>query len=153
MRDNRFVAEHRGGSLTKDQHRLLVQWARKCSEHVISIITTSVDPRLTHALLVSEEWENGDNTVGAAREASVGAIAVARAYTNPIDIAVARSVGHAVATVHMSDHCLHAAVYALKAVQLAGRSVDDEIEWQHAQVPEEVRDLVYETMPAKEKGL
>jgi len=119
----------------------------------MSLITTSVDPRLTLAVHVAEEYEHGSSTVGAAREASVGAIAVARAYTNPIDIAVARSVGHAVATVHMSDHCLHAAVYALKAVQLAGKSVDDEIEWQHAHVPEEVRDLVYETMPAKEKGL
>jgi len=45
----------------------------------MSLITTSVDPRLTLAVHVAEEYEHGSSTVGAAREASVGAIAVARA--------------------------------------------------------------------------
>jgi hypothetical protein len=41
-------------------------------------------------------------------------------------IAVARSVGHAVATAHIADHSLGAAWYALKAVKSAGKSIGEE---------------------------
>jgi hypothetical protein len=37
--------------------------------------------------------------------------------SNPIAIAVASSVGHALATAHMADHSLGAAPDALKAVR------------------------------------
>ena len=50
MRDNRFVAVHRGGPLTKDHHHQLMRWARKCSEHVLSLINENIDQRLIHAL-------------------------------------------------------------------------------------------------------
>ena len=38
MRDKRFIALHRGGLLTKDNHHKLIRWARECSEHVLSLI-------------------------------------------------------------------------------------------------------------------
>ena len=43
MRDKRFVAVHRGGPLTKDNHQKLIKWARVCSEHVMSLIDKDVD--------------------------------------------------------------------------------------------------------------
>jgi len=57
MRDNRFVAVHRGGPLTKDHHHQLIRWARECSEHVLSLIDENIDQRLIHALYVAKEWE------------------------------------------------------------------------------------------------
>jgi hypothetical protein len=129
MRDKRFVAVHRGGPLTKDHHHQLMIWARKCSEHILLLIDEKIDQRLMNALYIAKEWEKEKVTVGKARNASVSAHTVARESSNPIIIAVARSIGHAVATAHMADHSLGAALYALKAVKNAGKSVDTERKW------------------------
>ena len=91
-------------------------------------------------------------------KASVGAHAVARESSNPTSIAVARSIGHAVATAHMADHSLGGPLYALKAVKYSGRSVDNEREWQNGQLqqlqlPSEIVELVLITMEKKAKSL
>jgi hypothetical protein len=70
------------------------------------------------------------------------AIAVANEITNKTAIAVARSVGHAVATAHMADHSLGAALYALKAMKNAGRPIDEEKKWQDEQLQSEIKELV-----------
>jgi uncharacterized protein GlcG (DUF336 family) len=72
----------------------------------------------------------------------VNAIAAAREASTPSAIAVARSVGHAVATAHMADHSLGAALYALKAAKSAGRSAEAERRWQDDRLPSTIRDLV-----------
>jgi hypothetical protein len=131
MRDKRFIAEHRGGLLTKDNHHKLIRWARECSEHVLLLIDKNIDKRLIYALHVAKEWENENVTTGEAMKASAGAHAVARESQNPVSIAIARSIGHAVATAHMADHAPGAAMYALKAVNLAGKSIDEERYWQN----------------------
>ena len=151
MRDNRFVAVHRGGPLTKDQHHQLIRWARECSEHVLPLIGENIDKRLIYALYVAEKWEKEKATVGEARKASVSAHVVARESSNPIITAVARSIGHTVATPHMADHSLGAALYALKAVKNAGKSVEAERKWQSEQLPSEVMELVLTAMNLKEK--
>jgi hypothetical protein len=156
MRDKRFIAEHRGGLLTKDNHQKLIKWARVCSEHVMSLIDKDVDKRLLHALRVAKEWENGNVAVGEAMKASVTAHTVAKESEDPSSIAIARSVGHAVATAHMADHSLGAALYALKALKLAGRPISKERDWQSRQLqqlPSEIVDLVLNTMTNKAKGL
>lgn len=142
MRDIRFVAEHRGGPLKKEQHFHLIKWARECSEHVLTLIGEKIDKRLNNALMIANEWEKGNVSVGDARDASLDAIAVANEYSSPIAIAVARSVGHAVATAHMADHSLRAAEYALKAVKNAGKSIDIERKWQDEQLPTDIVELV-----------
>jgi hypothetical protein len=142
MRDRRFIAEHRGGPLKKEQHYQLIQWACDCAEHVVPLLGETIDERLTIALHVAKEWKQGNATVGDARKASVSAHAVARESSNQIAIAVARSVGHAVATAHMADHSLGAAWYALKAVKNAGKSLDAERKWQDEQLPSEIKALV-----------
>jgi hypothetical protein len=133
----------------------LMRWARGCSEHVLSLIDKTVDERLVHALHVAREWEKDNVTVGAAMKASSGAHAAARESSNPTSIALARSIGHAVATAHMADHSLGAALYALKAVKHAGKSIGAEREWQNVQLnqlPVEIVELVQTTMLEKEKG-
>jgi hypothetical protein len=142
MRDKRFIAEHRGGSLKKEQHYQLIKWACYCAEHVSPLFGEKIDERLKNALNVAEEWKQGNASVGDARKASLGAIAVANESSNLTAIAVARSVGHAVAAAHMADHSLGAAWYALRAVKNAGKSVDAERKWQDKQLPSEIKELV-----------
>jgi len=146
------VAEHRGGPLTKEHHHKLIDWARKCYEHVLPLINEGIDNRLIHALYVAKEWEKDKATVGEARNASVNAHAVARESSNRIIIAIARSIGHTVATAHMADHSLGAALYALKAVKSAGQSVDAEKQWQQEQLPSEIMELVLNAISKKEKS-
>ena len=156
MRDKRFIAEHRGGSLTKDNHHKLIRWAIECSEHILSLIAEDIDRRLSHALFVAKEWENENATTGEAMKASSGAHAVARESSDPVSIAAARSVGHAVATAHMADHSPGAALYALKAVKFAGKSIDEERYWQTIQLqqlPSEIMELVLIALTKKEKHL
>jgi len=131
LRDKRFIAEHRGGPLTKDQHRQLILWACKCVENVLPLITNKVDERTKDKA-----------SVGDARNSSFDSIAVANELTNPIEIAVARSVGHAVATAHMADHSLRAAEYALKAIKLTGISIDNERNLQNKLLSPAITDLV-----------
>jgi len=149
MRDRRFVAEHRGGPLSRERHGLLIGWACACAEHVVGLCGNAIDERLTRALRTSERWRKGEASVGEAREASAAAHAAARESSNPISIAVARSIGHAVATAHMADHSLGAAWYALKAVEAAGASVEAERTWQNGQLPSEIRDLVLSARKAR----
>ncbi|MFA6126774.1 MAG: putative immunity protein [Bacteroidales bacterium] len=148
MRDKRFVAVHRGGPLTRENHQKLIRWARECSEHVCALLEGDIDQRLVNALHVAREWENGKATVGDARHASVGAHTAARESSNPVAVAIARSIGHTVATAHMADHSIGGALYALKAMELAGKSTAAEREWQIQQLqqlPPEIVKLVLNT--------
>ena len=142
MRDKRFIAQHRGGPLKKEQHYQLIQWAFDCSQHVMPLFGEKIDDRLINALEVASEWKLGKKSVGEARKASVEAHAVAREYSNTTAIMVARSIGHAVATAHMADHSLRAAWYALKAVKSVGGSIEAEKKWQDQQLPSEIKELV-----------
>ena len=142
MRDKRFVAEHRGGPLRKQQHFQLITWACDCAEHVVHLSGEIPDERLKNALLIAREWAQGNASTGDAMKASAAAHAVARESSHPTSRAAARSVGQAVATAHMADHSLGAAWYALKAVKNAGKSPDAERRWQDEQLSSEIKDLV-----------
>jgi len=142
MRDKRFIAEHRGGLLKKEQHYQVITWACDCAENVLHLFGEIPDERLKNALHVAKEWAKGNTSTGDAMKASVAAHAVAGESSHPTSRAVARSVGHAVATAHMADHSLGAALYALKAVKNAGKSPDAERRWQDEQLPSEIKDLI-----------
>jgi hypothetical protein len=140
-RDRRFVTEHRGGPLSAERHRMLMEWARGCAGHVLRLYGDRIDPRITDALDVAKAWEAGAASIGDARKASLGAIAAAHEAPHPAAVAVARAVGHAVATAHMADHSLGAADYALKAVKAAGRYIEVERRWQERRLPDPIRAL------------
>ena len=142
MRDKRFIAEHRGGPLKMEQHKQLIIWACQCVEKILPVDGKIIDKRLTDAIKTAYQWSSGHASVGDARNASFQAIAVANELTDLKEKAIARAVGHAVATAHMSDHSLRAADYALKAVKLAGKSVDKERQWQEKLLPPGISELV-----------
>jgi hypothetical protein len=151
MRDIRFIAEHRGGLLNKINHCKLIRWARECSEHVLPLIGQNIDSRLVHALHIAKEWEKGNVPTGHAMKASRDAHVAARESPDPLITAVSRSVGQAVATAHMADHSIGAALYARKAVKLCGKKVEAEKEWQIDRLPSEINELVLTLMNKKEK--
>jgi hypothetical protein len=151
MRDKRFIAEHRGGSLKKEQHYQVITWACDCAEHVVHLFGEIPDERLLNALTVAEKWKGGNASVGDAMKASAAAHAVARESSDPTAIAVARSVGHAVATAHMADHSLGAALNALKAVKHAAQSPDAERRWQDEQLPPEIKDFILTARKSRKK--
>jgi len=153
MRDKRFIAEHRGGPLKKEQHRQLIKWACDCAEHVLPLLCEKTDERLIYALFIAREWENGKASVGDVMKASLGAHAAAREFSDPVAVAIARAVGHAVATAHMADHSLGPALYALKAVKNSGKSVDAERKWQNERLPAEIKELVMNSRGDREKVL
>ena len=142
MRDHRFIAEHRGGPLKKEHQRQLMEWACHCSQHVLPLYDEVTDERLIVALEVAKAWQEGKATVGQAMKASVNAHAAAREASSPVAVAVARSVGQVVATAHMADHSMGAAWYALKAVKSAGKSAEEEREWQNRKMPPEVAEML-----------
>lgn len=119
-----------------------MRWARECSEHVLFLAGKDIDWRLTQALHVACKWEHDRATVGDARNAAFGAIAAARETSDPVITALARSIGHAVATAHMADHSTGAAEYALKAVKLSGKSIEEERRWQDEQLAPDISELI-----------
>jgi len=151
MRNKRVIAIYRGGLLTREQHQKIIKWARKCSEHVLPLIEGNIDQRLIQALFVAQEWEESKTTTGEARKSSVNAHAVARESSDPVVTAIARSMGHAVATAHMADHSVGAALHARKALKYSGKSADAERQWQIEQLPLEIKEIVLMVMEDKEK--
>lgn len=143
MRDQRFVARHRGGPLSKNNHQRLAAWAADCAEHVLPLFEARRrDSRPRQAIAVARAWARGEVTVGAAQKAAVAAHAAARAAKHPAAVAAARAAGHAAATAHMAEHSLGPVIYGAKAVQAAGGSPEHERAWQFRQLPRGVRALV-----------
>lgn len=151
MRDRRFIAEHRGGPLIREHHRLLMSWSCACVEHVLDLYGSMPEERILNALKVGRAWATGEATVGDARKASVDLLALARELVDPVQIALVRAAGHAVATAHMADHSMGGALYALKAVNCAGKSMEEERHWQVSQLPLDVKDFVLDVMQQKAK--
>ena len=149
-RDPRFIALHRGGSLTPQEHRQLAQWALACVQHGISVLQAqSLDERIPEALSVAQRWIMEHATVGEARKAAAAAHAAARESEDAVMQNLARAAGHAVATAHMADHAPGAAAYVLKACKAVGGEelAAHELEWQQAQLPEAVRERVLSAYP------
>jgi hypothetical protein len=136
MRDQRFVAVHRGGLLNRQSHRFLARWAADCAERVLPLFARQNDDlRPQHALEVARAWAAGEVRTGVAMKASLAAHAAARQATDKAAIAAARATGQAVATAHAADHSMGALLYALKALEISGAASEPELESQLAKLP------------------
>lgn len=145
MRDRRFVAQHRGGPLDRESHALLARWAADCAERVLPLFARcSGDGRPKEALEVARRWARGDVRTGVAMKASLAAHAAARQMDDRAAIAAARAAGHAVATAHAADHSMGALLYAVKALEAAGRPSDAELRRQLGKLPDHLRAPVTE---------
>ncbi|MGV8907904.1 MAG: putative immunity protein [Propionicimonas sp.] len=150
-RDPRLITIRRGGTLTDDHHRLLAEWALACAEHVLPLFERErpEDTRPREAIDLGRAWIRGEVRMGEAHHAAFVANAAAREQPDPAKFA-ALSAGQAVAVAHVAAHDLGAAAYAIRA---AGASVPtedtararlNERDWQRAELPPAVRELVLE---------
>lgn len=143
MRDKRFIAVHRGGTLERADHVLLARWAVDCAERALHLFTQhSSDSRPLHALETGRAWANGEVKTGVAMTAALAAHAAARAATDKAAIAAARAAGHAVAAAHAADHSMGALLYALKALQASGGVPQLELKSQLKKLPPHLRECV-----------
>ena len=150
MRDERFKAIHRGGTLDLPRHRLLAVWAADCAEHVVALFHHEFpcDERPRRAIEAARRWARGEVTVGEARIAAVAAHAAAREAVSSRSAAAARAAGHAAGTAHMADHAPQAAGYAVQAVQASVDGPDAvvaanrERAWQRDHLPGDICVLV-----------
>ena len=149
IRDPRFITARRGGSLQDDDHRLLALWAAECAEHVLHLFESvqPSDPRPRHAIEQTRAWARGEIKMSQSRAAGGHAMAAARELSGATRHA-AYAAGQAAVVAHVAAHELGAAAYAIKAARAAaldGRAEEAgrlECEWQRAQLPSEIRDLV-----------
>jgi hypothetical protein len=148
-RDPRLITIRRGGTLTDDHHRLLADWALLCAEHVLHLFEERQpgDSRPRDAIEAGRAWIRGELRMGDARQVAFQANAAAREMADPAKFA-ALSAGQAAAVPHVAAHDLGAAAYAIRAAGAcvppdgAARARAEEREWQRAQIPAAVRELV-----------
>jgi len=149
IRDPRFITVRRGGSLQDDDHRLLAMWAAACAEHVLHIFESvqPSDPRPRQAIEQARAWACGEIKMSQARAAGGHAMAAARDLSGAARNA-AYAAGQAAVVAHVAAHELGAAAYAIKAERAAAAQDEREAagrlecQWQRAQIPHEIRELV-----------
>lgn len=120
-----------------------------CAEHVLHLFEKHHpgDSRPRDAIEAGRAWIRGEMRMTDARQAAFAANAAARGLADPAKFA-ALAAGQAAAVPHVAAHDLGAAAYAIRAVQAAvpqeqaEESRLRERDWQRAQIPAEVRDLV-----------
>ena len=149
VRDPRFITVRRGGSLEDRDHRLLAVWAVDCAQHVLRHFEQArpKDDRPRRAIDLGRAWARGEVTWQVARTAAGHANAAARDLRGAARHA-AYAAGQAAAVGHVAAHELGAAAYAIRAAW-AAVTEDDRVEtgrlecqWQRAQLPDEIRELV-----------
>ena len=149
VRDPRFIAVRRGGTLEDDHHRLLAVWAADCAEHVLHLFEEArpEDDRPRHAIDLGRAWARGEVPWAEARTAAGHANAAARDLRGAARHA-AYAAAQAAAVGHVAAHELGAAAYAIRASRAA--APDDaaeeagrmERDWQRGRLPDEIRELV-----------
>ena len=128
IRDPRFITVRRGGILQDADHHLLAVWAADCAQHVLHFFEQAQpsDDRPRRAIEQAHAWVRGEITMTQARTAA----------------------GQAAVVADVAAHELGAAAYAIRAVRAATPESERmeagrrECEWQRAQLPRDIRELV-----------
>ena len=149
IRDPRFITLRRGGTLQDADHRLLAVWAADCAQHVLHHFEQARpgDDRPRRAIEQAHAWVRGEITVAQAHKAASAANAAASEVSGAAREA-AHAAGQAVAVAHVAAHELGAAAYAIRAARAAtpegerGEAGRLEGQWQRAQLPSAIRELV-----------
>src|SRR6185503_14285047 len=149
QRDPRFITVRRGGTLQDADHHLLAIWAADCAQHVLHFFEEMQprDDRPQRAIELGRAWARGEITMTQARTAAGHAMGAARALSGAAREA-AYAAGQAAAVAHVAAHELGAAAYAIRAARAAAPEAERmeagrlECQWQRAQLPGEIRELV-----------
>lgn len=130
MRNRLFVAEHRGGLLSPEDHRSLMKWALLCTEHLGEYHVLPQEEVIISAFEIGYRWSEGKAMTGEAMKASRAVHAFARTVEDKPSQFYYRAVGQAVATAHMADHSLGPVWYGRKMLVLLNRDAEKELSWQ-----------------------
>lgn len=123
----------------KTDHKVLGKWAYDCALRVLRYFEKEKprDKRPGLALKALKDWiQTGEFSMKVIRKASLDAHAAAREVNedNPARSA-ARSAGQAVATAHVYNHSIGAAIYALQCIHRRTNgdetAVNKERDWQY----------------------
>jgi len=149
MRDKKWVLEHRGGALKKEQQKQLVKWAIDCVNHLLPLLDNNVNEKIINAINTGNNWiiENAktEDAIKSAREI----LKYVNTLDNELEIAITRAAGHAVATAHMADHSMGPVYYGTKAIKIIGGSIEKEVKWQIKNIPNGLEELVLEGLRNK----
>src|SRR5262249_1730693 len=148
-RDPRLVTVRCGGTLLDADHWLLALWAADCAQHVLHLFEQAqpADDRPRQAIEQTRACVRGEITMTQARTAAFAATPPGREAPGAAREA-AHSAGQAVAVAHVAAHELGAAAYAIRAARAAAPEGEREeagrreCQWQRAQLPSEIRNLV-----------
>jgi len=149
MRDKKWVLEHRGGTLKKEQQKQLVKWAIDCVNHLLPLLDNNINEKIINAINTGNNWIIENAKTGDAIKAAREILKYVRTLDNELEIAITRAAGHAVATAHMADHSMGTVKYGLDAIKIVGGSIDDEVKWQIKSIPNELEELVLEGLKNK----
>ena len=133
--------------MTDEDHQLLAVWAGACAEHVLHLFEAEepADPRPREAIEAARAWARGQMKMMQARAMGGHAMGSARPLRGAARFA-AFAAGQAACVGHVAEHDLGAAAYAIKAAQTAESdhpgAAQVEREWQHRQLPDQIRELV-----------
>jgi hypothetical protein len=124
-------------------------WAAVCAEHVLHLFESvqPSDPRPRLAIEQIRAWARGEIRMSQSRAAGGHAMAAARELSGAARHA-AYAAGQAAVVAHVAAHELGAAAYAIKAARAAAAQDEREAagrlecQWQRAQLPHEIRELV-----------
>lgn len=144
-----MITVRRGGTLQDSDHHLLALWAADCAQHVLHFFeeVQPNDDRPRHAIEQIRAWVRGEVTMTQSRTAAGHAMGAARPLKGAAREA-AYAAGQAAAVAHVAAHELGAAAYAIRAVRAAAPKAERieagrlECQWQRAQLPDEIRELV-----------
>jgi hypothetical protein len=139
----------RGGTLQDANHRLLAVWAADCAQRVLHFFeqVQPNDDRPRWAIEQVRAWVRGEITMTQSRIAGGHAMGAARELGGAAREA-AYAAGQAAVVAHVAAHELGAAAYAIRAVRAASPEEERiqagrlECQWQRAQLPDEIRELV-----------
>src|SRR5262245_40764584 len=148
-RDPRFITVRRGGTLLDADHHLLAIWAADCAQHVLHFFEEAnlSDDRPRRAIELARAWVRGEVSMTESRTAGGHAMGAARDLKGAAREA-AYAAGQAAVVAHVAAHELGAAAYAIRAARAAAPKVEQqeagrlECQWQRAQLPSEIRELV-----------
>ena len=114
------------------------RFGRDLVEHLIELTGCKVgqEPDVEAGWAVSQACLAGQARMHDVRQAGFKIHALAKQAENPIEQALLRVIGHAVATTHMKEHAMVASDYAIKLINLAYpddlAAVQKERQWQLA---------------------
>ena len=112
------------------------RFGRDLVEHLIELTGSKVgqEPDIEAGWAVSQACLAGQVRMHDVRQAGFKIHALAKQAENPIEQALLRVIGHAVATAHMKEHAMVASDYAIKLINLAYpddlAAVQKERQWQ-----------------------